>query len=99
MALCCPTSTSRLVLFSLLEQVWKREVPGSAFVAIKSSATLAATPQALFEVLTPGDIEIVRQVGDRERTACRCEWSVQHLYSLIRAGFLISHQLESMLFR
>lgn len=42
-------------------KVWKREVPGSAFVAIKSSARLTATPQALFEVLTPGDIEIVRQ--------------------------------------
>lgn len=38
-------------------------MPGSDFVAIKSSATLLASPQALFEVLTPGDIDIVRQVG------------------------------------
>lgn len=45
-----------------IEQVWKREVPGSAFVAIKSSAILEATQQAIFEVLTPGDIDIVRQV-------------------------------------
>lgn len=51
-------------------QVWKREVPGSAFVAIKSSAKLMATPQALFEVLTPGDIEIVRQVRGRNVLYC-----------------------------
>lgn len=37
-------------------------MPGSDFVAIKASATLSASPQALFEVLTPGDIDIVRQV-------------------------------------
>lgn len=45
-----------------MEKVWKREVPGSPFVAIKSSAILKATQQALFEVLTPGDIDIVKQV-------------------------------------
>lgn len=38
-------------------------MPNSDFVAIKSKASLAVSPQALFEVLTPGDIEIVRQVG------------------------------------
>lgn len=38
-------------------------MPGSDFLAIKSSAILEASPQALFEVLTPGDIDIVRQVG------------------------------------
>lgn len=43
-------------------QVWKRSMPNSDFVAIKSKASLAVSPQALFEVLTPGDIEIVRQV-------------------------------------
>ena len=37
-------------------------MPNSDFVAIKSKASLAVSPQALFEVLTPGDIEIVRQV-------------------------------------
>eukprot|EP00903_Cladosiphon_okamuranus_P005732 g5689.t1 len=42
-------------------QVWKRSMPNSDFVAIKSKASLAVSPQALFEVLTPGDIEIVRQ--------------------------------------
>ncbi|CAM9932097.1 unnamed protein product [Ectocarpus sp. 13 AM-2016] len=36
-------------------------MPNSDFVAIKSKASLAVSPQALFEVLTPGDIEIVRQ--------------------------------------
>lgn len=44
-------------------QVWKRSMPGSEFMAIKSSATLMVSPQALYEVLTPGDIDIVRQVG------------------------------------
>lgn len=47
----------------LFVKVWKRSVPGSDFVAIKSSAILGASPQALFEVLTPGDIDIVRRVG------------------------------------
>lgn len=37
-------------------------MPNSDFVAIKSKASLSVSPQALFEVLTPGDIEIVRQV-------------------------------------
>lgn len=41
-------------------------MPGSDFVAIKSRATLLASPQALFEVLTPGDIDIVQQVGSRK---------------------------------
>lgn len=49
-------------------QVWKRSMPNSDFVAIKSKASLAVSPQALFEVLTPGDIEIVRQVCDRQQT-------------------------------
>lgn len=44
-------------------QVWKRSMPGSDFIAIKSSARLLVSPQALYEVLTPGDIDIVRQVG------------------------------------
>lgn len=38
-------------------------MPGSDFIAIKSSARLLVSPQALYEVLTPGDIDIVRQVG------------------------------------
>ncbi|CAM9672105.1 unnamed protein product [Scytosiphon promiscuus] len=42
-------------------QVWKRSMPDSDFVAIKSKASLDVSPEALFEVLTPGDIEIVRQ--------------------------------------
>ncbi|CAM9466013.1 unnamed protein product, partial [Hapterophycus canaliculatus] len=42
-------------------QVWKRSMPNSDFVAIKSKASLDVSPEALFEVLTPGDIEIVRQ--------------------------------------
>lgn len=37
-------------------------MPGSEFMAIKSSARLMVSPQALYEVLTPGDIDIVRQV-------------------------------------
>lgn len=50
-------------------------MPNSDFVAIKSKASLAVSPQALFEVLTPGDIEIVRQVG-RDYATGTCDMSL-----------------------
>ncbi|CAM9364998.1 unnamed protein product [Chrysoparadoxa australica] len=41
-------------------KVYKKTVPDSPFVAIKAKGMLRASPEALQEVLTPGDIEIVR---------------------------------------
>ncbi len=40
--------------------VWTRHVPESDYVEVKASARIPASPEAVSEVLTPGDIDIVR---------------------------------------
>lgn len=63
-------------------------MPNSDFVAIKSKASLAVSSQALFEVLTPGDIEIVRQVG-RDSAPGTCGMPLNaNLYSCHRDAYV-----------
>ncbi len=40
--------------------VWTRHVPESDYVEVKATARIPASPEAMSEVLTPGDIDIVR---------------------------------------
>ncbi len=41
-------------------KVWTRHVPDSDYVEVKATARIPASPEAVSEVLTPGDIDIVR---------------------------------------
>jgi hypothetical protein len=41
-------------------KVWTRRFPGTDFVTVKAEAHIDASPEAMYEVLAPGDIDIVR---------------------------------------
>ncbi len=40
--------------------VWTRHVPDSDYIEVKATACIPASPEAVSETLTPGDIDIVR---------------------------------------